>query len=212
MKYGEIKIEALKLMFINMGDDISADNLESYEQDDTYSVYLVNMPGSINRCFSAFENKGVLPPKSKILETKNGVASGAFIRFDLQSVISDFCEIDRIVSETDSGEYCGDCDYQTEGDTLVLERFDDSDGITYTVVYKPKIPRVEALTDNEWEIPVPDNIASLIPYYIKGDLYRDDEPNEASEARNWFEAGVSEILAKKTNKNSRVKVVYSQTE
>lgn len=211
MKYGDIKIEALKLMFVNMGDDITIDKLETYEQDDTYNAYLVNMPGSINRCFSALESKGVLPSKSKTLTALEGVASGAFIRFDLPSTIDNYCDIDRVVSETADGEYCGDCDYQIEGDTLVLERFDDED-ITYTVLYRPTIPRVELLTDNEWEVPIPENIVALIPYFVKGDLYRDDEPNEASEARNWFESGIEEILLRKTNKVSRIKTVYSQTE
>lgn len=211
MKYGDIKIEALKLMFVNMGDDITIDKLETYEQDDTYNAYLVNMPGSINRCFSALESKGVLPSKSKTLTALEGVASAAFIRFDLPSIIDNYCDIDRVVSETADGEYCGDCDYQIEGDTLVLERFDDED-ITYTVLYRPTIPRVELLTDNEWEVPIPENIVALIPYFVKGDLYRDDEPNEASEARNWFESGIEEILLRKTNKVGRIKTVYSQTE
>ena len=211
MKYGDIKIEALKLMFINMGDDITVDKLDTYAQDDTYSGYLVNMPGSVNRCFSVLESRGVLPPESKTLTASDGVASGAFIRFNLPSLIENFYDIDRVVSETSDGEYCGDCDYQTEGDTLVLERYNDKD-ITYTVLYRPTIPRVESLTDDDWEIPVPENIAALIPYFVKGDLYRDDEPNEASEARNWFEAGIEEILLRKTNKVSRVKTVYSQTE
>jgi hypothetical protein len=211
MKYGDIKIEALKLMFINMGDDITVDKLDTYAQDDTYSGYLVNMPGSVNRCFSVLESRGVLPPESKTLTASDGVASGAFIRFNLPSLIENFYDIDRVVSETSDGEYCGDCDYQTEGDTLVLERYDDED-ITYTVLYRPTIPRVDSLTDDDWEIPVPENIAALIPYFVKGDLYRDDEPNEASEARNWFEAGIEEILLRKTNKVSRVKTIYSQTE
>lgn len=211
MKYGDIKIEALKLMFINMGDDITVDKLDTYAQDDTYSGYLVNMPGSVNRCFSVLESRGVLPPESKTLTASDGVASGAFIRFNLPSLIENFYDIDRVVSETSDGEYCGDCDYQTEGDTLVLERYDDED-ITYTVLYRPTILRVDSLTDDDWEIPVPENIAALIPYFVKGDLYRDDEPNEASEARNWFEAGIEEILLRKTNKVSRVKTIYSQTE
>ena len=211
MKYGDIKIEALKLMFVNMGDDITLDKLDTYEHDDTYRAYLVNMPGSINRCFSVLENKGVIPSEVKSLAASDGVASGAFIRFDLSSVIENFNDIDRIISETSNGEYCGDCEYRTEGNVLVLERYDD-DEITYTVLYRPTIPRVESLTDNEWEVPIPENLAALIPYFIKGDLYRDDEPNEASEARNWFETSLEEILLKKTNKVNRVKTVYSQTE
>ena len=62
MKYGEIKIEALKLMFVNMGDDIDIDGLETYAQDDNYKSYLVNMPGSINRCFRALRRRGFSRP------------------------------------------------------------------------------------------------------------------------------------------------------
>lgn len=209
MKYGDIKIEALKLMFINMGDDITIDKLGTYEQDDTYNAYLVNMPGSVNRCLSALEGRGVLPSKSRVLEPSEGVASGAFIRFNLPDIIDDFYDIERVVSETSDGEYNGDCEYRTEGDTLVLDREDD---IAYTLIYRPKVERVSSLTDNSKEIDIPENISSLIPYFVKGDLYRDDEPNEASEARNWFEQGIEEILLRKANKVGRVKTVYSQTE
>ena len=93
VKYGEIKIEALKLMFVNNGDDIRYEDIEAYEQDDTYSGYLVNMPGSVNRCFSELELKGVLPSKSKTLTASEGVASGAFIRFDLASLITSLLRV-----------------------------------------------------------------------------------------------------------------------
>ena len=212
MKYGDIKIEALKLMFANMGDDIVRENLDRYEQNETYADYLINMPGSVNRCFSVLEQKGVLPSKVKALSPNTGLASGAFIRFDLAAIIEDYCDIERVIRETTDGEYSGDCDYRMEGDTLVLDRFDDSDGITYSVLYRPIVKRVNDLTDNEWEVPIPENIAAFIPYFIKGELYRSDEPNEASEARNWFEAGVNEILYKKDSKVSKIKAVYAQTE
>ena len=212
MKYGEIKIESLKLMFLNMGDDIDIEGLETYAQDDTYKGYLVNMPGAINRCFSSIEEKRVLPSKSKAVQRSEGLASGGFIRFDLPSLIADFYDIERIVSETSDGEYNGDCDYQREGDVLVLERYEEDDDVEYTVIYKPSIERVSSTTDDYKEIEIPNNIASYIPYFVKGDLYRDDEPNEASEARNWFEQAMEEIFLKKINKVNKVKSLYSQTE
>ena len=88
--------------------------------------------------------------------------------------------------------------------------FDEGD--TYTLLYYPKIPRVSSLTSDEEELTIPENIASHIPYFIKGDLYRDDEPNEASEARNWYEAAMDEILNSRANKASKVASVFSQTE
>lgn len=211
MKLGDIKIEALKLMFINMGDDIGIENLETISQDETYRSYLVNMPGAINRCFANIEEKRVLPSKSKVLTHSRGIASGGFLRFKL-SEIPDFFDIERIAKETDDGEYDGDYDYTVEGDTLVLDRYEEGDGITYTVIYKPTIERVTYLTDDNTEIAIPNNIAANIPYFLKGDLYRDDEPNEASEARNWYEQAMNEIYLKKEHKTTKIKSIYSQTE
>jgi hypothetical protein len=210
MKLGDIKIESLKLMFVNYNTDIAITDLESYMQEENYASYLVNMTGAINRCFSSIESKGVLPSKAKVLKATDGLASGAFIRFDLSELIDDFYAIDRVVYENDNGEYDGDCDYRLEENTLVLKKFDDDE--SYTVLYKPSITRVTSLTDNNSELDIPENIASQIPYYVKGDLYRDDEPNEASEARNWYEAAMESILSSRVSRTNAVKNVYKQTE
>ena len=207
MKLGEIKIEALKLMFINYNNDLAIDDLATLGLDENYASYLVNMPGAINRCFASIEEKGVLPVKTFTLTASNGVASGSFTRFDL-SLISDFLDIERLVCE--GSEYIGDYEYQREGDTIVIKDFDEEE--VYRVLYHPAIPRVTALTENDIEVSIPNNIASHIPYFIKGDLYRDDEPNEASEARNWYEAAMDAIINAKANKANKVANIYSQTE
>ena len=62
------------------------------------------------------------------------------------------------------------------------------------------------------ELDIPNGIAEQIPYFIKGDLYRDDEPNEASEARNWFEAAMDAIITGRTNRTGRVCTKYSLAE
>ena len=210
MKLGEIKLEALRLMFMNYNDDLSIEDFESYLQNENYASYLVNMNGSINRCFSSIEEKGVLPSKSHTLTLSEGTVSGAFIRFDLSTILNDYSSIDRVIYENDNGEYNGEYDYKLEGDVLVLDRIDEDE--TYTLLYKPSISRITNETSKTQEITIPDNIACLIPYFIKGDLYRDDEPNEASEARNWFEASMDSIIAKRVNNFSKVHDKYSQTE
>lgn len=210
MKLGDIKIEAMKLMFVNYNIDFHIDELESLSQDESYGSYLVNMPGAINRCFSSLEEKGVLPVKAYALREEDGLVSGAFIRFDLDTLIEDYFDIVRIVCEDSRGNYEGDYDYQMEGHTLVLAA--PSEGESYQVLYKPRLERINAMTSNDTELPIPENIASHIPYFIKGDLYRDDEPNEASEARNWYEAAMEADLESKVDKVSKIKTVYSQTE
>lgn len=210
MRLGEIKIEALKLMFANYNNDINIGKLQELALDENYASYLVNMPGAINRCFAVIENKGVLPVKVHELRACDGSASGVFTRFNLSEIIKDYFSMERLVYSSQSGEYVGDYDYQKEGETIVIKDFDESN--TYTILYLPKIDRISAITDNETEMDIPDDIAQHIPYFIKGDLYRDDEPNEASEARNWFEAAMDAILSGKVSKTNKVSSIYKLTE
>lgn len=211
MRLCDIKVEALKLMFVKYDNiDLQSVSLDQLALDENYGNYLVNMTGSINRCFSNLETKGVLPVKTHNLQHSDGNPSGPLLRFNLNDLIKDLFEIERIVYRGKNGEYISECEYRKEGDILVVDDIETGD--YYTVLYKPALPRITPTTDNAMVLPIPDNIAAYIPYFIKGDLYRDDEPSEASEARNWYEAAMEEILGAKVNKVNRVQSVYSQTE
>ena len=206
MKLGEIKIEALKLMFVSYNKDYGIDYLPNLKVDENCGSYLVNMPGSINRCFSVIEEKRVLPSRTYKIDDVD--TSGYFARFSLSS-IPDFFDIVRITRESRRG-YNGNVPYQREGNDLLLSDYDGE--AVYRVIYKPSIARVTSLTDEYTDVGIPDKIASFIPYFIKGDLFREDEPNEASEARNWFEQAMDSISEPIVNSVDRVSTVYSQTE
>lgn len=208
MTLGEIKIESLKLMYTNLDSDINADMIDIYLNDDNYRGYLLGMTGSINRCFGRIEERKVLPSKTKRFVADEGTVSSKYIRYDLDAITDLYC-VDRVVYES-ANEYVPDYDYMTEGNTLVLDRI-SNDG-AYTLIYKPSIKRVYSGDSNDDIIEIPDSIAAIIPYYVKGDLFRDDEPNEASESRNWFEQALDEIAQKPTSKSNTVKTVFNQTE
>lgn len=208
MKLGDIKVESLKIMFASTHTDLSIGELGNALRDENYGSYLVNMPGAINRCFSVLEERRVLPIKSYTLTASEGLASGSFIRFDLASIINDFCDIDRLVKQKEE-EYEGNAEFRMEGNVLVLPSFTDE---VYTVLYYPSIPRITSETSDEEEIAIPDKIAAHIPYFVKGDLFRDDEPNEANEARNWFEAAMEQVIQTKQSHSGKVFTKLSQTE
>ena len=133
---------------------------------------------------------------------------GAFLRFDLR-VISDFFDVERVVRETERGEYDGDYGYIREGNVLVFENVSD---VKYILIYKPKLTRIKSYDSNDTELDIPEDIAAHIPYFIKGDLYRDDEPGEAAEARNWYEQATEELMRNQSSiaKVTGTKEVYSQ--
>lgn len=210
MKLGEIKLEALKLMFANYNHDISIEGLTEYYADENYGSYLINMPGSINRCLSVIENKSVLPLKTSAIVRNMGLASGGMTRIDLLANIPDLYAIERVAKSTPYS-YNGNVDYFMEGNMLVLEPLQD--GEQYFVIYRPALQRITINSSDVEDLAgVPDYIACHIPYFIKGDLFREDEPNEASEARNWFEQAMSEIVQPCANMVSRVESVYSLME
>lgn len=198
-------------MFADNGEDIFPENLPIYEQDENYRFYLVRMPESLNRCLSRIEERRVLPDRARALKSEEGIAGASVIRFDL-SLIPDFFDLERIVRDDIHGNYDGHASYEREGDTVVLPLFREEDGVSYTVVYKPKISRVRSWTENDTVLELPEGIASIVPYYLKGDLFREDEPDEANEARLWFEQALDELQPRRSNVIGGVTSVYSQGE
>lgn len=208
MTLGEIKIEALKLMFAGFETELTAQNLEQYGFDsDNYRMYLSGMPGAINRCFSRLEDLMVLPSRSARLDRADASVTPAFLRFDLSALLPDFYDVDRVILENEDGVYNGNCEFMREGNVIVLGNDEDA---VYTLLYKPSIKRLSQHADNSQELPLPEGIASLIPYFIKGDLFREDEPAEAAEARNWFESQIQTYVLRSEGHPERVKTVYAQ--
>ena len=201
MKLGEIKIEALKLMFATGNRDVGVSDLEGMVHEEEYADYLLAMPGAINRCFAVLEERRVLPVKSFRL--------GEGGRYALDELIPDIFDIERIVYEGE-GEYDGDCEYFREGDSVIIRDF-DSHG-EYRVLYKPSLERITSYTPDDTELKIPDRIACLIPYFIKSELFRVDEPDEAAEARNLFEMSIEQISKREDGRQSRVAHSYSFSE
>lgn len=207
MKLGDIKAEALQVMFVNAGRDIAADNLVDYVGDDTYGYYLVNMPGAINRAFSVLERKRVLPVRRCELVAAAGEQTPRGIRFDMATLVNDYYDVERVTMESYTG-YESVVDYFREGDSILFERFDLS--AQYTLLYRPSIRRIGAGTADDYEVSeIPDRIACYLPYAIKAELFRNDDPNEAEMARAVFEQAMAEIAAEERGSHQgRVRTVY----
>lgn len=197
MKLGEIKIEALKLMFATGNRDVGVSDLEGMVHEEEYADYLLAMPGAVNRCFAVLEERRVLPTKSYTM--KSGCCDAA-------TEIPDFFDVDRIVYDGPRG-YDSCCEYAREGDLVFITNYDAAG--TYRLLYKPSLKRIGSLTSEEYELDIPDRIACLIPYYIKGDAFRIDEVDEAQEAFNRFEAALLEISKREDGVQQRVSDRYS---
>ena len=146
MKLGEIKIEALKLMFADYTNDIAIEDLQELKTDENYGRYLNSMPGSINRCFSRLESSTAVPLKTVELKKSDGSVANGRIRFNLSSLFEDFDRVDRIVYET-KYDYNGNCDYIMETNSIiVLEEREEN----YTLIYSPALERITNSTNGNF--------------------------------------------------------------
>ena len=119
MTIGEIKKEALKLMFTNQDNEIDTLDMEDLYADSNYGDFLNNMYGSINRAIVRLKSKGVI--------------------------------------------YTGE--------------------------------RLRNDTSDDTELALDEELCMLIPYFLKGELYEEDNAQEAAIARNLFEDMVDDYLA-----------------
>jgi hypothetical protein len=204
MTVGDIKIQALKLMFVSYSDDLSVENMDAIKGSENYRAYLVNMDGSIDRCLADIEKRCVLPVKMLELVPEQEPIHGFMTRIEINA--PDFYEVERVSKES-LYEYDGDCSYMREGNTLLFTNFDTS--AKYRLMYFPRVTRTVNLSDTD-EIGLPEEIAAAVPYFIKGELFREDEPNEASEARNWYESAILTVARPRITKQNSVVSKYSQ--
>lgn len=200
MKIKEIKIEALKLMFASYDNDYEANAIENNEQ---FKDYLINMPGSINRCFAVLENKGVLPLGFHKVNGSSDTTDGVSV--DMNTAVENFLDVERVSYQGKYGDRHPSFPYTRDGNVIYLEGIFQGD--SYTIYYRPRISRVWTDDTELSVLGIPDRIAALIPYFIKGDLFREEDAAEASNARAWFEGAMDE-LTKHTLNYGGVQTVY----
>ena len=188
---GEIKVNTLKLMFTNYSDRIYAfdgdgnDNIPNLEEDTEYAVYLVNMNECINRALNRLISVGALPTKSFVVTAEHTTTRNA-IRVDLKQEVEDYSTIVRVIKDSDES-YDANYPYRLEENGVIrLNALEE--GEEYRIIYRPKEELLTELTPNTHTFTnVPDNIAILSPYFVKGELLEEDDSAASALARNLFE-------------------------
>ena len=208
MKLGEIKIAALTMIFpeeIFEADYNNEDSLSelifNLRQNPNYSDLLVNMPLVINRCFASLLQKGILPTKEYEINSKNAIKIGDRLKVNIESEMS---KIERIAFYNDK-RYEPRVSYVRQStDTILLP---DWHG-TFVIVYANPVKRISPLTGDNYNIDLPDDICELVPYFVKSELLRSEDPDEASVARNMYEQLIGEMISDRTDCQLNVENTY----
>ncbi len=213
MKLGEIKIEALRLCFATPelsidteDEEVFTATLENISFNATYKDYISAMPGSINRCFSAIEHKKILRTKEKRYKKADLIVEDEIYQIPLDKKEMYDVESVTLIS---NGVIIHNVKYSfLSGDRITVLPIGEKD--VYIVTYTPYIPRIKSYTSDSYEIDLSEDVLALIPYFIKGDIMRVDDPNEAAEARNIFEGMCAEIYRGVGKIQTEVDTVLSQ--
>ena len=73
---------------------------------------------------------------------------------------------------------------------------------TFKVEYVPKLPTSTRFNTDE-ELDLPDALVRIIPYFVKAELYENEEPNVSANARNIFESALSEYVSLGATRKNR---------
>ena len=202
MTLGDIKAQALQMM--GFDEYVDANNVDDFAEDDNFGPLLRQVWSAVNRCFADLETKRVLPLQRASLPAPTG--KGTWRRFDY-SGISGLFEVVRLVMETNYGVDDDHPFLLEEGGTLRVNDYDDT--ANYVVLYRPKLGRLTAYTADSTVIDLPDALAAAVPYFVKSEIYRFDEPDEAGEARNFYEAAVEQYASRaEISRQGAVQTVY----
>lgn len=167
MKLNDIKIEALKLMFTNYSEDIS--DIEALINDDNYSAYIMSMNGAINRALARLWAKRVIRKMFTPLPTD-------FASVDNEKELEDLISLPVTDLEKE----------------LIRERIRaEYPNLTAEEVEAKATVEINNEMANR-HVSVSIDVQLVIPYFIKADLYEEDEPALAAQARNYFETAIDD--------------------
>lgn len=190
MKYIDIKKDALRLM------GVTPDTQSGEYASSNLTDYFSGMDSSILRAIDRMKSLGAIPSKTKsfpIVEKSN------FYNFTLSDL--------KINGEIKFIK-------KIEGNTTEETPFVILNEKIYAYFEKNKtyfaefIPSsIDTISDDQ-VVDLPEELARIIPYYIKADMYEEEEPSLASLSRNLFESYLEEYRTGNDSTTRKVKAAY----
>lgn len=175
---------ALRMMNVGYEDMLDTMSLEDLMANEAYAVYLNGMEDSINRALLRLADAGVLATEREEVPETRLVRERECIRIEEVAAPVD----KRLVrlARYEGGHYYPYTPYLCEGTTVVVPFVCGAES-RFVLVWQQEIPWVGPTTPDEVELPIGRDIATLIPYFVKSELYAEENPVAARDARELFE-------------------------
>lgn len=192
MTWGEIQIESLKKMFLNK-EVLTIENLETYKKDKKYKTYLDAMPQACNEAINYIIN---LEPIIRVEELEKTSEND---KYDLKEIISDYKKFHDINSE-----------YSVIW-TMLTKNIIRINGWTQgniDIYYEAYPKKITNDTIPTTKIDLEESFARIIPLYIAGELYKDDDLTLSTMYMNEFMTNLSTMVNNDNFINNHIKTTY----
>lgn len=171
MNWGEIQIESLKKMFLNT-DNLIVDNLATYLQDKKYKTYLFAMPQACNEAIKYLASQLGTETEKYTLEY-NGEST-----FNLSDYMPDISKIETIICPTGVV-------YKMLTENVI--QFNNWNEGNIDIYYEVEPEEIKSSTAATKKIAaLKDKYVRIIPLYIAGELYKDDDLSLSTMYMNEF--------------------------
>ncbi len=184
MTLGEVRREALRLMFAGYEDILEEMTFSELYQNERYQPYVMGIDMGVNRAVSYLSSQNLLPTVYR-----TGVAwrlPSGDVGLDTGAFVPAVGKVSGVEDEEMDGVA-----FHTEGTTLVVPF--SYEGRPLRVRYSPKWVRVDNMTPDDYELPLSDEVAALLPYWVKSELYEEENPSAARLARSYFLEGADRL-------------------
>lgn len=195
MTKGELIANCLMLLNENDGEEIDAEMVSGLPEYKERTSVIVP---SINRALNRLAVMKKLPIKT-VVEKAPSENYGDIVLVKIDDLLS-IANIFKYRTITKYEEI--ETDYVLNSNIVQLPSFIYEDE-QYKVMYHPKALRLKISDLDTMEINYPEDILDCVPYFVKADLFEEDNPSLAVLARNTFEQYAEELPTQK--------VVYSQS-
>ena len=192
MTWGEIQIESLKKMFLNK-ETLKIEELETYKSDKKYKTYLDAMPQACNEAINYIIN---LEPIIKVEELERTAEND---KYDLKELISGYKKIHNISSE-----------YPVIW-TMLTKNIIKIDGWkqgNIDIYYEAYPRRITGTTNSTSKIELEEAFVRLIPLYIAGELYKDDDLTLSTMYMNEFMTNLNSMIDNDNFINNSIQSSY----
>lgn len=189
MTWGEIQLLAMQKMFLNT-TPITTMDISDMKTDKKYATYLNAMPETANEAIRIMLEyvPYIVTHKLTSKDACSDISNDDIYCFELDKVDSSYKNLVGVYKDVE--DYEG---YKIRFNKYLYLPKNLVDDESIQISYEAYPEKIKSSTSTSTVIELPTNMAALIPLYLAGELYKDDDIQLATTYMNEFEVRLAKL-------------------